>query len=162
MRLIGKHILMIISNGVDEDEYTQLKKGFESEHATVIVTSPQLYITVESLKGNMRGADIITDVPIDGLDGLYFDAVVIPDGLLSSDALRKDSRVIELISRFHEQGLPIFASGKAVEILYTSKVLFNEVVVRESTPLHTFLDKAVDVLLEHTPSHHVYRPRLSA
>ena len=54
---------MLITNGVEEQEYTQLKKGFESEQATVIVTSPGQYITVESLRGNERGDDIITDIP---------------------------------------------------------------------------------------------------
>lgn len=161
MRLIGKHILMLITNGVEEQEYMQLKKGFESEQASVIVTSPGQYITVESLRGNERGEDIITDIPLDGLEGLYFDALVIPDGLLSTDALRKNNRVINLISAFHDQGLPIFASGRAIEILYDCKVLFSQIVVREETPIDIFLDKAVTVLVEQAPAHHVYRSTIS-
>ena len=160
MRLIGKHILMIVTDGVDRDEYVQLKEGFESEQATVIVTSPQNYLTVETIQDGRRGEDILIDVPFDALEGIQFDGLVIPDGILSSDFLKKDKRVLHMVLQFHKKRLPIFASGNAVQVLYETQVLFSQVVVRESTPLPQFLDKAVEVLLDHVPFTHVYRPTM--
>ena len=161
MRLYGKTILMIVGNGVDQGEFGQLKEGLESEQAMVLVTSPDHYLTVESVHNGKRGQDIIIDIPFESLDQFYFDGLIIPSGLLSSETLAKDVRVLEIIAGFHKKRLPIFASGDAVKLLYDCQVLFDRVVVREGTPLDIFLDKAVEVLTDSLAFNQKYRPSMS-
>lgn len=159
MRLAGKTLLMIVTDGVDQLEFLQLKRSFEDEGASVLVTTPQEYISVQAVDEGAPGIDVLIDLPFEAVEQMPFDGLVIPDGLLSSEGLRKDSRVVKVVADFHQQKLPIFASGNAVQVLYDSKVLTDHVVVREGTPLHSFVDKAVGVLLDHRPQ--AYRSTIS-
>ena len=157
---MGKQLLMVISDGVDRQEVEQLRLGFHDENATIIMTTPQTYITVETSDRGRRGADLTIDIPFEAVHEIDFDGLIIPDGLLSTDMLRRDVRVIDLIFRFHQKGRPIFASGNAVQLLYDSQVLSHQIVVREGTPMDLFLDQAVSVLLDYPSKYHVYRPTI--
>jgi putative intracellular protease/amidase len=153
---------MVISDGVDRQEVEQLRFGFQDENASIVMTTPQTYITVETSEGGRRGADLTIDIPFEAVHEIDFDGLIIPDGLLSTDMLRRDVRVIDLIFRFHQKGRPIFASGNAVQLLYDSQVLSHQIVVREGTPMDTFLDQAVSVLLDYPSKYHTYRPTIAS
>lgn len=157
MRLIGKTLLMLVCDGVDREEVELLHQALEREHAQVLLTSPQDYLMVETISNGRRGADLTVDVTFESVQELKIDAVIIPDGLLSTDGLRHDLRVIEFLHASHKRGIPLFASGNAVQLLYDSKVLSQQVVVREGTPLNVFIDQAVEVLLKFPPRSAVYR-----
>jgi len=152
MKLIGKKILLMVSDGVEQDEYEMLKKRFEGEMAEVFCTSPQDYLTIESVKELRRGKDITLDFPIDAVEAEHFDALVIPDGLLSTDLLKHSEVAVDLVKQFHSLRKPIFASGRAVELLLESNALPDPIMVREETPLPLFIDQAIEMLLtEPTP-----------
>jgi putative intracellular protease/amidase len=162
MRLMGKQLLMVISDGVDKQEVEQLRNGFTEENASIVITTPQTYVTVETSENGRRGADITIDIPFEAVHEIDFDGLVIPDGLLSTDMLRRDVRVIDLVFRFHQKGRPIFASGNAVQLLYDSQVLSHQIVIREGTTMSAFLDQAVGVLLDYPSKYHTYRPTMSS
>ena len=147
---------MLISDGIEQEEYEELKRGFEQELAEVFSTSPQEYLTIETVSQHRRGKDITIDFPLEAVEAESFDGLIIPDGLLSTDLLRRDLRVIELVQSFHQLRLPIFASGRAVDILYASHTLPEQVLVREGSPMSSFIQQAVEVLLESasTPSNY--------
>jgi len=161
MRLQGKELLLLICDGVEWKEYEQLKMGFELEQARVWTTAPLKYPAVESVDQGKPSEEIIIDLTFDVASRMHFDGLIIPDGALSTDILRRDKRVIELIFMFHQMQLPIFASGNAVELLYESRVLSEQIVVREGTPMQGFLDQAVGVLLDYPiaagKTHSLYR-----
>ena len=157
MRLAGKQLLLLISDGVDQEEVELLRKGFEEENAVVSITSPAEYLTVESIYNGRRGKDIYIDIPFESVKSLYFDGLIIPDGLISNEKLAKNRQVLDLIKYFHLRKLPIFASGEAVQLLYESEVLSEQILVREGTPLTHFLDQAVAVLLDALPQARKYR-----
>ena len=166
MRLIGKQILLLVSDGVDQGEVEQLRQAFEREDALVLVSCPHDAVVVETVYNGRRGKDIAIDVPLEVAAEVAFDGLVIPDGLLSSLSLRRDRRVVDLVAYFHQRRLPIFASGNAVEILYESQVLFQQIVVREGSPLSLFVEKAVGVLLDKPSAPYggqfAYRPTMEA
>ena len=159
---MGKQLLMLINDGVDADEVRQLKSSFEQELATVLISTPQEFPSVETISHGGRGPDIAIDLPFEAVVSTHFDGLVIPDGLLSAKALRKQPAVIELVSRFHWENLPIFASGNAVKLLYDSKILSHHIVVREGTPLAEFVDQAVGVLLDYPNADQVYRATIDS
>lgn len=158
MRLIGRRLLMIVIDGVEEEEVNQLKGGFEEENAEVFLVTPQEFCTVETVSRGKRGKDIATDIPFDGLNQLEFDGLVIPGGAISTQLLRKSEGVLLLIKDFHSKSLPIFASGDASEILYDCDVLSHQVVVREGSPFAQFLDQATEALLSYPAQLPLYRP----
>lgn len=162
MRLHGKQLLILVGDGVDQGEFLQLKNGFEEEGASVLVTTPQEDLSIETVESNRRGGDILIDIPFEVVMQNRFDGLILPDGILAVDSLRKDPRVFSLIEWFHLARLPIFASGHAVQLLYDSKVLFDQIVIREGTPISHFLDKAVGVLLDQPESSQLYRSTIAA
>ncbi|MBU6389595.1 DJ-1/PfpI family protein [Patescibacteria group bacterium] len=162
MRLIGKKLLLLVTDGVDEEEFDELKEGFEAERAEVLVTTPQEFITVETVKEGKRGKDIEVDLPFEMVDSQQFDGLIIPDGLISAELLRKDMRVLNLVFMFNQQKLPIFASGSAVDVLYDSQVLSNSILIREGTPMSQFLSQAVGILLDRVAPAQAYRPTITA
>ena len=146
---MGKILLIVVCDGVDREEVDMLRQGFEREHARVMVASPQEFLTVETVANGRRAQDLLVDLTFEAAQGLRFDAVLIPDGPLSTEVLRQDVRVVAFLQHCHEKGMPLFASGEAVRLLYDSGVLSERIVVREGTSLNAFFDRAVDVLLDY-------------
>lgn len=138
---------MLVADGVDQVECEQLRRGFEDEGAHVLCATSGDFASVETVNIHQRGTDILIDIPFDLVDCERFEGLIIPDGLLSSAAFSENDEIIELVRRFHERGLPIFASGRAVEVLYRSQVLSQCILVREGEPIASFVDQAVHVLL---------------
>lgn len=149
MKLHGKRLLMLVMDGVMYQEVRALQDGFEREYAEVFLSSPHDYLTVETVLDNKRGPDLPLDFPLVTVTPELFDGLIIPHGLLSTDLLKRESGVQELIRAFHALGLPLFASGEAVQLLYDSGVLSETILVRDaSADLGGFILKAVDILLE--------------
>lgn len=139
---------MLVADGIDQQECDLLRRGFEEEGAEVFCTTHVDYVTVETVLHGARGRDLVIDLPFEAVELERFDGLILPDGYLAAMASQEDDRVIDLIQSFHEKGLPIFASGKAVDLLYRSEVLSDCVLVREGTPLTSFISQAVNVLSE--------------
>lgn len=150
MRLNGKHILFLLADGVELDSYQQLRRAFEQERATLYVTSPSPYLSVESFSQGKRGADILIDLPLDVVDDLSFDALLLPDGPLATQALAEDQRVRQLLKRFQRWGVPMFAIGEADRLLPGRSVHHRFPVVAEGSLLETFMQQVVQVLREGT------------
>lgn len=172
MKLSGKKLLMLISDGVLQTEVDSLKKGFEAENALVLITSPQEFLSVESVCNDRRGKDILIDIPFEAIEEKLFDGLIIPDGALGIDNLRGNKKVLQTIVEFHNQGRAIFASGEAQDLLLESGVLMGNILVREEDTLDVFMNKAVRVLLDAPPnrmensskierSYRLYRPTMS-
>jgi len=161
MKLMNKRILMLVADGVDQQECDLLRRGFEEEGADIFCTTHVDYVTVETVFQGKRGRDLVIDLPFEAVEMERFDGLILPDGYLAAMVSQDDDRIIALIQSFHEKGLPIFASGKAVDLLYRSEVLSDCVLVREGTPLTSFINQAVRVLSEGRAAY-AYRSRTAA
>jgi len=148
MRLAHRRLLMLITDGVDQQECLLLRGGFEEEGAIVFTTAPAEYLAVESWHEGHPGVDIEVDMPFETVADVEFDGIILPDGVLSTEALRANEQVRDLLRAYYEASRPIFASGNAAEILYGSDLISDTVLVREGTPLETFIEEAVSVLAE--------------
>ena len=164
MRLSGKKLLLLVSDGIDEAEFHLLKSGFEKEQASVLTTAPQGYGSVETVCDGRRGTDIAIDLPLEMVAEVAFSGLIIPDGLLSTQGLLKSPEAVRLVQDFHAKNLPIFTSGNAVQLLYESQILSPQLLIREGTALNVFLDQAVAVLLDSPVrtwgDHFKYRPTM--
>jgi putative intracellular protease/amidase len=158
MRLHGKTILMMVGDGVKFTEFSQLKEGFESEGARIVVTTAQEDILVKLSLSESESQEIVVDLPIEAVREMDCDGLIIPEGLVGE---RNSPRLTDLVGRFHEEGVPIFASGHCIQLLYEASVLSNHVMVREEAPLGSFITKAVEVLVETAPAPYRYRPTMA-
>ena len=150
---------MIITDGVEEEEVITLREEFERERAKLIITAPHEYLHIETVREGKRGASFLVDIPLEAVEVNQYAALVIPDGILSTELLCRDERVLDLVQTFHQNGQPIFASGAAIKLLHDCHVLSDQIVVREGSSLGAFVDKAVEVLLD-SGSPYRYRPAI--
>lgn len=148
MKLRSKKLLCLVADGTDAKDYLQLRRLFEQEGAEILVASTAAYSTVETVEEGKRGADIPIDLSLDTVAPNLFDGVLIPDGNLAVHALADKPEVQSTLFACHVAGLPIFASGEAVELLYTSSVLSRLVLVRQGTPTGEFINHATHLLLD--------------
>lgn len=141
---------MLVNDGVEFGDFEGLKVGFQAEGASIVVVSPQKYLSVESVDGYKRGRDITADISFESVFEEDYEGLIIPSGVLSTGLLKEDARVLQMVTSFHAKGKPIFASGNSVELLYESHVLPRQVLVREEAPLPGFIGKAVTVLINYS------------
>lgn len=149
MKLLGKRLALLVSDGVNYAEVRRLEDAFKLEGAEVFFTSPHEFMSIETVVKNERGPDLVIDFPLDVLNQNGFDGIIIPDGILSVDLLRREPAVRGVIQEFHKQHLLIFASGEAVQILHDSDVLDPAIVLRDSSAdIQIAVNQAVAVLLD--------------
>lgn len=141
---------MLLCDGVEQEEYEALCLGFEDEGAEIVATSPHEYLTVETVDGSRQGRDVFSELPLEGVNPEDYAGLIIPDGVASTELLRKDGRAIDLIKRFYELRRPIFASGRAVDLLYDAGAIPPPVHVREEAPMEVFIEQAIAVLCDNT------------
>jgi putative intracellular protease/amidase len=160
MRLINKQLLLLVADGVEQVECDQLRRGFEEEGAVVFAITNQDYVTIETVFQGKRGHDVIIDIPFEKVADSKFDGLIIPDGLIAQQAFLGDERVLRLVARLNQSGVPIFASGTASDVLTKAGVNSPTVLVREGTPLRSFITQAVGILTD-KPTYG-YRPVIAA
>lgn len=158
---------MLITDGVDYNECTQLQSGFGDEGAKVMLTTPHAFLTIETVEGHKRGPDLTIDIDMDMVEREGFDGLIIPHGVLSTGMLKEDARVLQLITNFYREVKPIFASGNSVELLYNCHILPRQVVVRDSDTISAFVEKAVGFMEDKEPPkpvdrgiYYKYRPTM--
>jgi putative intracellular protease/amidase len=142
MRLFGKSLLMLVATGVNQAEVAELKKKFEKEQASVLITIPHEHAI------EVWDDAFVIDIPFEAVRCTDFDGLIIPDGHEAAVALAGNAGVRTLIHDFHQAGIPIFASGRAIEVLYESHVFPQQILVRDQQTTPVFVEQAVDVLLD--------------
>lgn len=108
--LQGKHIAVLMTDGVEQVEYTQPRQFLEEHGAQVTLISPKE--KGDSIQGfnHMTPANTF-DVEMDVRDARPgdFDALVLPGGVANPDNLRLNDEAITFIREFARENKPIAA-----------------------------------------------------
>ena len=106
--LDGMKVAILVSDGFEQAEMTEPRKALESAGAQTQIVSP--------LDGSVRGwkhleaADPFeVDVPLQTANADDFDALLLPGGVISPDALRINQKAVAFVRAFVESGKPIAA-----------------------------------------------------
>ncbi|EEF24429.1 protease C56, putative [Ricinus communis] len=108
--LQGKHIAVLMTDGVEQVEYTQPRQFLEQQGAevTLVSTKPK----GEAVQGfnHLTPANTF-DVELDVRDArpVDFDALVLPGGVANPDNLRLNTTAITFIREFARENKPIAA-----------------------------------------------------
>ncbi|MFO7936581.1 MAG: DJ-1/PfpI family protein [Kiritimatiellia bacterium] len=108
-----------------------LAEGFEEIEAVTVIDILRragLTLTTASLSNNLlvqssHNLAVRADAELESLQPESFEAVVLPGGGTGTDNLMKDSRVIEILRKFNEEGKYICAICAAPTVLATAGVL---------------------------------------
>jgi protease I len=108
--LTGKRIAMLMTDGVEQIEYTSPRSFLEERGATVVLLSPKA--AGEEVQGfnHMDPADTFrVDMHVRDANPTDFDGLVLPGGVVNPDQLRLSKEAIGFIREFSVQEKPIGA-----------------------------------------------------
>ena len=117
-------VAILVADGFEQVEMTCPRKVLNDSGATTHVIS----INKDSVKGWNRvdwGHDHQVDVPLDLARSEYYDALVLPGGVMSVDALRLNKKAIEFVRSFFLAQKPVAAICHGPQLLIDADVVIG-------------------------------------
>jgi protease I len=106
--LNGKRVAALVTNGFDQVELTEPKKALEQAGARVDVVSPESN-EVRGWNHKDWGDRIRVDRTLADARPDAYDALLLPGGVMNSDALRIHPKAVEFVREIFESGKPVAA-----------------------------------------------------
>ncbi|MGA8938984.1 MAG: type 1 glutamine amidotransferase domain-containing protein [Acidobacteriaceae bacterium] len=139
-QLEGKKIAILATNGFEQSELMDPKKGLEEAGAKVMVLSLE--------QGEIKGWDKTDWGKTVKVDGLVkdakpdeFDALVLPGGVMNPDKLRMDSAAVTFVRTFAQTGKTVAAICHAPWMLIEAGLVKGKTITSWPS-LHTDLKNA--------------------
>lgn len=101
-------ILIIATDGFEQSELFKPRERLMDLGAEVTLASPHTK-PIQGMEHHEKGATITPDIRLDEVNPENFDALVIPGGVVNPDALRQESRAVDIVRTFGEAGKPVAA-----------------------------------------------------
>ena len=110
LRLNGKRVAILVTNGFEQVELTGPKEALEAAGAKTEIVSPAEK-KVRGWEGEEMdwGSKFKVDVPLAEANTRNYDALLLPGGVMNPDKLRIEPQAIEFIRQFVNSGKPIGA-----------------------------------------------------
>jgi protease I len=108
--LQGKRVAILMTDGVEQIEYTSPRTFLEERGATVVLLSPKR--AGEQVQGfhHLQPADRFTvEMQVGDAHAADFDALVLPGGVANPDQLRMSPEAIDFIRQFDGVDKPVAA-----------------------------------------------------
>jgi len=107
--------LLLVADGAQEATIRRYRKLLEQEGAEVYVTTSLPFLSVTTVNDDLRGEEVMVDIPLELVDVKMFDGVIVPNGSLCAEALYADPIVVRLIERFIGLRKRVILSGEVRE-----------------------------------------------
>jgi protease I len=133
--LNGMRVAILATDGVEQAQLFELGKALEEAGVQKALVAPHTG-KIQAMKRDQKGAQLNVDVTLDRADGDKFDAVVLPGGTLSADALRAEKLAQNFVARFDKQAKPIAMICRAPWLLISAGCIRGRTV----TSYHTIQD----------------------
>lgn len=117
-------VAILVADGFEQVEMTCPRKVLNESGATAHVIS----INKDSVKGWNRvdwGHIHKVDVPLELARAEYYDALVLPGGVMSVDALRLNKRAVEFVRSFFQAQKPVAAICHGPQLLIDADVVIG-------------------------------------
>lgn len=108
--LQGKHIAVLMTDGVEQVEYTQPRQFLEQQGAQVTLIAPKAKgDSVQGFNHMTPGDRFAVEMDVRDARPGDFDALVLPGGVANPDNLRLNNEAITFIREFARENKPIAA-----------------------------------------------------
>lgn len=121
-RASGKTLAILATDGFEEVELTSPRDAIESAGGKTVLISPEEG-TIEANKHRQHGERYTVDVALPQADASDYDALLIPGGLFSPDALRTNDEAIKFVRDFFANQKPVFAICHGPQLLISAEVV---------------------------------------
>jgi len=105
-QLKGKRVAALATHGFEQDELLKPRKALEDAGAKVDVVSLQRG-TIRGWTHKDWGDEVHVDKTLDEAKPGDYDALLLTGGVMNPDQLRMDSRAVQFVKRFFDDGKPI-------------------------------------------------------
>jgi len=119
LTLADKKIAILISNGFDEHQMTEIQRALTRAQAEVKIVAPEQGV-VHGWQGDAWGHYFNVDAPIAEALGSDFDMLVLPGGSRGAEKLRQNPHTRRIVNHFMEAGKKVAAIGEGVGLLALS------------------------------------------
>lgn len=148
-RLAGRKIAILIANGFDEDQVTEIQRALVKVKATIKSIAPEQGV-VNGWHGNGWGHHFPVDSQINETLGSDFDMLILPGGERAVAKLKGNLHTRRIVGHFFDASKPIVALGAGAGLLSLSaKIAGCEVAAPAET--HAEL-KASGAVIVDTPT----------
>lgn len=120
--LSGKKVAILAANGFEEVELTSPREALEKAGAECRIVSPANG-QVEANRHREHGIKVDVDDNLDNADASTYDALLIPGGLFSPDALRVNEKAKAFARSFFEQEKPVFSICHGPQLLISADLV---------------------------------------
>lgn len=117
-------IAALVSDGFEQIELSCLAEAVTSHGATLHVISPNKN-QAKAWNKIEWGNEQRVDVPVNMARPEYYDALILPGGVMSTDTLRHNSDIVPFVKHFFEAGKPVAAIGHAPQVLIDANVVLG-------------------------------------
>jgi len=108
--LQGKRVAMVLTDGVEQVEYTKPREFLEQQGAKPVLVSPKpVGSEVQGFNHLQPGQKFKVEMNVKDAKPEDFDLLVLPGGVANPDMLRLSEETIHFIRRYGESGKPIAA-----------------------------------------------------
>ncbi|WP_308799840.1 type 1 glutamine amidotransferase domain-containing protein [Agromyces silvae] len=115
-RLDGKRVAFLLTDGVEQVEFTDPWNALTRAGAEVTLVSPTEG-TVLGMHGDDKADTFDVDRAVATASASDYDALVLPGGVVNADHLRMDADAVRFVREFFEQHKPVSAICHAPWIL---------------------------------------------
>ncbi len=115
-------VAILVTDGFEQVELTEPRDVLNHQGATTHIVSPQK----DSVKGwnhNEWGETFKVDVPLDSARPEFYDALLLPGGVMNPDLLRVDKQAVEFVKAFFDAGKPVAAICHGPQMLIEAGVV---------------------------------------
>lgn len=149
-RLAGRKIAILIANGFDEDQVTEIQRALVKAKAGIKSIAPEQGV-VNGWHGNGWGHHFPVDSQINETLGSDYDALILPGGERAVAKLKGNLHTRRIVGHFFDAAKPVVALGAGVSLLTLSaKIAGHDVAAPEE--LHAELKAAGAVIVEESTS----------
>lgn len=106
--LNGRKVAILVENGFEQSEMTEPRRALDEAGAETTLISP-VSGKVRGWQHREWGDEFPVDQPLDDADAAGYDALLLPGGVMNPDRLRMNSKAVQFVRAFFEQGKPVAA-----------------------------------------------------
>ena len=127
-KLNGQKVAILITDGFEQVEMTEPRLVLNEHGAVTHIVSPATIVSPSNtaVKGwnNVDWGEMFEiDVPLEYARADYYDALLLPGGVMSLNLLRENQRAVEFVKAFVEAGKPVAAICHGPQILIDAEVV---------------------------------------
>ena len=104
--LKGLKVAILATDGFEQSELTEPRKALDDAGADTEIVSPK-QDKVRGWKMKEWGDEVSVDQSLDDADPKDYDALVLPGGVINSDALRLQPKAVKFVKAFFEADKPV-------------------------------------------------------